>query len=91
MPGHMVIVPAARALNETEIVMERLDGPTMLDDLGRRPWRIDRHAQTLATLHRRLHEIDAPAWLPAPLGEGRSLLHLDLHPDNVISPRADRS
>jgi len=77
-------VPAARAVTDTDIVMERLDGPTMLDDLGRRPWRIDRHADTLAALHRRLHEIDAPPWLDAPLGEGRSLLHLDLHPDNVM-------
>ena len=56
----------------------------MLDDLGHRPWRIDRHADTLAGLHRRLHEIEAPPWLDAPLGEGRSLLHLDLHPDNVM-------
>jgi aminoglycoside phosphotransferase (APT) family kinase protein len=81
-------VPAARALSETDIVMERLTGPTMLNDLGRRPWRIGRHAETLAELHRRLHAIDAPDWLPEPLGEGDSLLHLDLHPDNVIlTPR----
>jgi Ser/Thr protein kinase RdoA (MazF antagonist) len=77
-------VPEARAINDTDIVMDRLDGPTMLDDLGRRPWRIDRHAALLASLHRRLHEISAPDWLPVPLGEGRSLLHLDLHPDNVM-------
>jgi aminoglycoside/choline kinase family phosphotransferase len=77
-------VPTARAVSDTDIVLQRLEGPTMLDDLGRRPWRIDRHAVTLAALHRRLHEIEAPAWLDAPLGEGRSLLHLDLHPDNVM-------
>jgi aminoglycoside phosphotransferase (APT) family kinase protein len=82
--SHGYPVPAARALNETDIVMERLDGPTMLDDLGRRPWRIDRHASTLAELHRRLHEIRAPDWLHAPLGEGQSLMHLDLHPDNIM-------
>jgi aminoglycoside phosphotransferase (APT) family kinase protein len=82
--AHGYPLPAARALNDTDIVMERLDGPTMLDDLGRRPWRIDRHAATLATLHRRLHEIEAPDWLRAPVGEGSSLLHLDLHPDNVM-------
>jgi aminoglycoside phosphotransferase (APT) family kinase protein len=82
--AHGYPVPAARALNETDIVMERLEGATMLDDLGRRPWRIDRHAETLAALHRRLHEIAAPEWLPAPVGEGESLLHLDLHPDNVL-------
>jgi aminoglycoside phosphotransferase (APT) family kinase protein len=82
--SHGYPVPSARALNETDIVMERLDGPTMLDDLGRRPWRINRHARTLAELHRRLHAISAPNWLHAPLGEGQSLLHLDLHPDNVM-------
>jgi aminoglycoside phosphotransferase (APT) family kinase protein len=82
--AHGYPLPAARALNDTDIVMERLDGPTMLDDLGRRPWRIDTHAETLATLHRRLHEIEAPDWLRAPVGEGNSLLHLDLHPDNVM-------
>jgi Ser/Thr protein kinase RdoA (MazF antagonist) len=82
--SHGYPVPAARALSDTEIVMERLDGPTMLDDLGRRPWQIDKHANTLATLHRRLHQIEAPDWLPAPVGEGEALLHLDLHPDNVM-------
>jgi aminoglycoside phosphotransferase (APT) family kinase protein len=82
--GHGYPVPSARALNDTEIVMDRLQGPTMLDDLGRRPWRIDRHAQALASLHRRLGAIEAPDWLPAPVGEGRCLLHLDLHPDNVM-------
>jgi aminoglycoside phosphotransferase (APT) family kinase protein len=77
-------VPCARALSDTEIVMDRIDGPTMLDDLGRRPWRMDQHARTLADLLRRLHAIEAPAFLPEPIGEGRALLHLDLHPDNVI-------
>jgi aminoglycoside phosphotransferase (APT) family kinase protein len=76
--------PAARALSDTEIVMERADGPTMLSDLSRRPWRIAGHARLLAALHRRLGDIRAPAWLEAPLGAGDSLLHLDLHPDNVI-------
>jgi Ser/Thr protein kinase RdoA (MazF antagonist) len=86
--AHGYPVPAARAMNDTDIVMERLDGPTMLDDLGRRPWRIDGHAATLAALHRRLHTIAAPPWLPAPVGDGEAMLHLDLHPDNVmLTPR----
>jgi aminoglycoside phosphotransferase (APT) family kinase protein len=82
--SHGYPVPAARVLSETEIVMDRVEGITMLDDLGRRPWHIDRHARTLADLHRRLHEIPAPDWLPVPVGDGGALLHLDLHPDNVI-------
>ena len=82
--SHGFPVPAARSLSDTDIAMDRLDGPTMLADLARRPWRIARHATTLADLHRRLHAISAPAWLDAPVGEGSALLHLDLHPDNVI-------
>ncbi|TMK42700.1 MAG: hypothetical protein E6G56_00790 [Actinobacteria bacterium] len=35
-------------------------------------------------MHGRLHAITAPAWLPSPFGEGQALLHLDLHPENVI-------
>src|SRR3954447_19588516 len=77
-------VPAAEALSATDIVMERVAAPTMLTDLVRRPWRMASHAATLAALHWRLHAIPGPEWLPATLGPGGSLLHLDLHPDNVI-------
>jgi aminoglycoside phosphotransferase (APT) family kinase protein len=82
--GHGFPAPAAEAVSDTDMVMERVSGATMLDDLGRRPWRIARHARTLAELHDRLHAIAAPDWLPAPVGDGTSMLHLDLHPDNVI-------
>lgn len=77
-------VPAARALNDTDIVMERAEGPTMLVDMMRNPWRMKRHAVTLAMLLDQLHAITAPDWLPSPLGAGTALLHLDLHPENVI-------
>jgi len=71
-----------------ELVMERIAGPTMLEELQKRPWTYRRHAATLASLHRRLHELPAPDWIPAPLGDGACLLHLDLHPLNVIlAPR----
>lgn len=81
---HGFPVPAAKALSPTDIVMERVTGPTMLTALSRRPWMLGRHASTLAGLHDRLHAISAPAWLEAPFGDGDSLLHLDFHPDNVI-------
>jgi aminoglycoside phosphotransferase (APT) family kinase protein len=77
-------VPTARALNDTDIVMERVEGPTMLGDMMRNPMRMRRHAARLAALLDRLHSIPAPDWLPSPLGEGDALLHLDLHPENVI-------
>lgn len=37
-----------------DLVMGRVDGVTMLDDLGDHPWRLRRHAHTLADLHTRL-------------------------------------
>ena len=88
---HGFPVVEAKALSETEIVMRRLRGPTMLDLMGRRPWLLGRQARLLASLHRRLHAIEAPGWLPAPAGEGTQLLHLDLHPDNVILTAAGPS
>jgi tRNA A-37 threonylcarbamoyl transferase component Bud32 len=67
----------------TEIVMERLDGPLLMDVMVRQPWRMGRYARQLADLHDRLHVIPAPDWLP-PIGDGDRLVHLDLHPLNVI-------
>ena len=82
--SHGYPVPRVYERTETDLILDHLDGPTMLGDLGRRPWRLHRHAKTLAGLHRQLHAIAAPAELPAPLGEGGSLVHLDLHPGNVV-------
>ncbi|MFN8632453.1 MAG: phosphotransferase [Chloroflexota bacterium] len=99
-------VPEVYEVSGPDMVMERVDGPTMLTDLITRPWMVERHARTLAKLHRQLHGIPAPDWLPTyashpafaglelpPPPPGSvpvpdALLHLDLHPDNVIlSPR----
>ena len=66
------------------LVLERLDGIDMLTDLGRAPWRMGRHAATLASLQRRLGAIPAPDGLAAPFGSGDRLVHLDLHPGNVL-------
>jgi aminoglycoside phosphotransferase (APT) family kinase protein len=82
--SHGYPVPQVYERTETDLILDRLHGPTMLADLARRPWRLVRHAKTLAGLHRQLHAIPAPAELPAPLGEGGSLVHLDLHPGNVV-------
>ena len=76
-------IPAVEVLSDTEMLLEKIDGPTMLEDLVRRPWLAGSHARTLAGLHRRLHAIEAPPWLDA-FGEGGALLHLDLHPANVM-------
>jgi aminoglycoside phosphotransferase (APT) family kinase protein len=81
-------VPAVHRLAPGEMVLERIEGPTMLEDLGKRPWRLRSHARLLAELHDRLHRIEAPEDLPAFPAPGDALLHLDLHPANVIlSPK----
>ena len=68
----------------TEIVMERLDGPLMMNAMASRPWTMAKHARLLADLHDQLHLIAAPEWLPQ-LGTGADrLVHLDLHPLNVV-------
>ena len=70
-------------LDENSLVMERVDGPTMLAELTTKPWLVPRRAKLLADLHRRLGEIEAPPSWPS-VGPGSSIVHLGLHPGNVI-------
>ncbi len=77
-------VPEVFGADGPDLIMERLAGPTMLDDLARRPWRAARHARLLADLHDRLHLLTAPAGLRHPAGPGDRVVHLDLHPANVM-------
>jgi aminoglycoside phosphotransferase (APT) family kinase protein len=77
-------VPRILGVRGPDLIMERAEGPSMLEELLRRPWKVVTHAALLAELHRRLHRIRAPEWIPAPLGEGDRLVHLDLHPGNVL-------
>jgi aminoglycoside phosphotransferase (APT) family kinase protein len=69
-----------------DMLMGKIVGPTMLEDFHRRPWRLVRHARLLAGLQRRLNGLQAPDWLAAKAGVpgGDSVLHLDLHPMNVM-------
>jgi hypothetical protein len=84
-------VPAVEEVSADglDMVIERIEGPDMVAMMGNRPWSIPRLGRTLADLHRELHELTAPDWLvDAPVGRGVGLLHLDLHPLNVMmSPR----
>ena len=68
----------------TEIVMDRIDGPTMLAAISSRPWTLARHARVLAELHRHLHRLPAPDWLRQLPDGGDRVVHLDLHPLNVL-------
>jgi len=83
--GYPIPTVAEVSSDGTELVMERINGRSMLADLSRRPWTLYKHGKILADLHRRLHEIPAPPWLTAAPGtSGNKVVHLDLHPLNVI-------
>jgi tRNA A-37 threonylcarbamoyl transferase component Bud32 len=75
--------PEVVSVTGADLVLERATGSTMRMDLARRPWMLLGHARLLADLHRQLHRIPAPEWLPA-IGPGAATLHLDLHPENVL-------
>jgi aminoglycoside phosphotransferase (APT) family kinase protein len=83
-------VPAVDELSDdgSDLVMERIDAPSMVEAVGRAPWTVRHQGRVLADLHHRLHEIPAPEFLaPAPVGEGDRVVHLDLHPLNVLVGR----
>jgi len=80
-------VPAVDEISDdgTCMVMERIEGPTMVGFTKRKPWSIRGQGAMLAELHIRLHDIPAPEFLRAsPVGQGDRLIHLDLHPLNVL-------
>jgi aminoglycoside phosphotransferase (APT) family kinase protein len=69
----------------TELIMEKISGVNMVDALTATPWKARRFGRMLAELHTQLHELSGPEWLPAaPCGVGSQLLHMDLHPLNVM-------
>jgi hypothetical protein len=71
-------VPRVHEVRADALVLERIDGPTMGQHLARHPWLLPHHVRTLADLHNRLHAIPF---------DGASLVHFDLHPDNVLLAR----
>jgi tRNA A-37 threonylcarbamoyl transferase component Bud32 len=70
--------------NGRDLVMDRVEGPTMGQVLMKKPWTLRSNGRLLAQLHQRLHRIEGPDWLPQSPDNGTSLIHLDLHPLNVI-------
>ena len=81
-------VPAVHELREegTELVLERVDGPLLVDTASK-PWSSSRAMGVLADLHDQLHALEAPEWLstfPGCRETSRRVVHLDLHPLNVI-------
>jgi tRNA A-37 threonylcarbamoyl transferase component Bud32 len=84
LAAHGFPVPEVFDADGTDLVMERLDGRDMLIDLGKRPWLARKHARLLAGMHNALHQIEAPAGLRHLFGPGNRVMHLDLHPGNVM-------
>jgi aminoglycoside phosphotransferase (APT) family kinase protein len=82
--SHGIAVPEVFDADGADLLMERVDGPTMATMLGRRPWALGSYARQLAEVHAVVHRAPGPDWLPRPFGGGGSLLHLDLHPENVL-------
>lgn len=80
-------VPRVHDVDGTDLVMDRIDGPTMLESLEASPWKVVWYARVLARLQRQLARIAAPEWMLANSADSQrpqSVLHLDLHPMNVI-------
>jgi aminoglycoside phosphotransferase (APT) family kinase protein len=83
--GHGYPVPEVFDAGEGWLVMERIDGRDLLDTIKKSPAGLRDAARVLAELHTRLGALPAPDWLvEAPGPAGDRLVHLDLHPMNVM-------
>ncbi|SFE36271.1 Phosphotransferase enzyme family protein [Actinoplanes philippinensis] len=77
LAAHGFPVPQVHSANGADMIMERLDGPTMADAFAAGHLGVDDGAAILAGLHEHLHRL--------PSRSGRdSILHRDLHPENVM-------
>lgn len=73
--AHGYPVPRVHEVRADGLVLERIDGPTMGHHLARRPLLLPRFVRVLADLHSLLHAIPY---------EDATLVHFDLHPENVM-------
>ncbi len=81
-------VPEVFDAGDGFLVMERLDGPTMMEWAGAAPFPLRKAGRLLAGLHERLHEILAPEGIRVAPMAGDRLVHRDLHPMNVVMTAA---
>ncbi len=80
---HGYPVPEVFEVAADSMVLERIEGPTMLEAVFAEPGTLEENTRLLVGLHDELHRIASPEGLAA-WGGGDRLLHLDLHPANVI-------
>ncbi|WP_433159964.1 phosphotransferase [Kribbella sp. CA-247076] len=73
-------VPAVREVAGPDMVIQRLDGPTLADAAIAGDLTATEVGEIHADLHRRLQAIPAPSGTP-----GLVVVHGDLHPQNVIA------
>ena len=78
LAAHGFPVPGVHAAEGLDLVMERLHGPTLLQALAAGEIGLVDGAHMLAELHAGLHAV------PPPAGADAVVVHLALHPANVI-------
>ena len=86
---HGVAAPEVFDVDGSDLVMERIDGRSLLDGLATKPQRLPAAGRILADFHRQLDAVPAPDWLTCRYPADRAdtpigIVHGDLHPDNVI-------
>ena len=82
--AHGYPAPEVYDVEGPTIVMEAVVGPTLGADALEHPEHLPTATRLLRDLHDRLAEVPAPPDLPLAFAEGIALLHLDLHPFNVL-------
>ena len=83
---HGVPVPEVFDVDGRDLVMERIDGPSLLAGLATHPYRLPAAGRVLADLHGRLDAVPAPDVRPRRSDGGgeHGVIHGDLHPGNVM-------
>lgn len=76
-------VPHVFDAEGTDLIVERIDGGTLFDEMMHEPGQYRRYGRLLGELHERLHRLPAPSWL-AETTDASVVIHRDLHPQNVI-------
>jgi len=82
--SHGYPCPDVHDAGDGYLVMDRLEGPTMMDAVGKPPFPLRRSGRLLAELHDRLHQIPAPPGIRVAPLPGDRVVHRDLHPMNVM-------